>query len=83
MSAASSKEIDAARALDVWREYQRQHDVSDRDGETVGIDPVSGRVWFGESASDIWRQMEHEGMDIPLYYIRVGREYYLRKGSRR
>ena len=42
-----------------------------------------GRIWFGESATDIWEQMEAEGIDTPLYYTRVGSDYYVRKGGHR
>ena len=52
-------------------------------GQTAGIDPISGGVWFGESAADIWRQRQAEGLDSPVYCVRVGYEYYLRKGSHR
>jgi cobalt/nickel transport system permease protein len=76
-------EADTRRALDIWDEYQRRHDVSSRKGQTVGIDPASGRVWFGESAKDIWAQMDSQGISAPLFYLRVGCDYYLRKGRRR
>jgi hypothetical protein len=72
-----------ARAKEIWAEYQKQHDVSDRLGKTVGIDPVSGRVWFGESMKDIWQQKKTLGDDAPCYYVRVGKTYYTRKGGRR
>jgi hypothetical protein len=71
---------DTERAQQVWAAYQRQHDISDRIGQTVGIDPVSGRIWFGASAKDIVAQMDAEGIVIPLYFVRVGTDYYLRKG---
>ena len=71
------------RAEQVWAEYQKTHDVSDRTGQAVGIDPVSGRVWFGESALDISRQLDAEGLKVPLYVVRVGQDYYCRKGGRR
>jgi hypothetical protein len=76
-------QADTNRALETWRRYQRQNDVSGWVGQTAGIDPVSGRVWFGESATDIWEQMESEGIEVPLYYVRVGADYYVRKGGRR
>lgn len=77
-------EADTARALEFWEEHQRTHDLSDRLGQVAGIDPVSGRVWFGESAKDIVRQMEDaEGQSTPFYAIRVGRDHYVRKGGRR
>jgi hypothetical protein len=49
----------------------------------VGIDPASGRVWIGEAATDIWKQQEAEGIDVPLYYVRIGSDYYVRKGGRK
>ena len=71
------------RALQLWAEYQQQNDLTARLGQTAGIDPVSGRVWFGKSAKDIWLQQDAEGIDAPCYYVRVGKDYYLRKGGRR
>ena len=50
---------------------------------TAGIDPVSGQIWFGASAKDIVAQMEAEGIVTPLYFVRVGTDYYLRKGRYR
>jgi hypothetical protein len=66
----------------VWAEYQKHHDVSAHIAETAGIDPVSGRIWFGESATDIRRQMDAEGLETPLLCLRVGSDYYVRKGGR-
>ncbi len=83
MATSTWTDADTGRALHFWSEYQKHHDVSGLKGQTAGIDPVSGRVWFGESANDIWQKMESEGIDIPLYYIRVGLDYYVRKGGHR
>jgi len=83
MSGSSSAVVDTARAREIWAEYQRQHDVSDRMGQAVGIDPVSGRIWFGRKALDIARQMRAEGIDRPFYCVRVGSDVYGRKGGRR
>jgi hypothetical protein len=63
---------------EIRAEYQRQHDVSDRKGQAVGIDPVSGRIWFGRKALGIARQMRAEGIDRPFYCVRVGSDYYKR-----
>ena len=82
MSSLTWTEDDSARARRFWAEYQQQHDVSDRIGQAVGIDPDTGRVWFGESGIDIRRQQEAEGESKPLYVLRVGYDYYLRKGRR-
>ena len=78
-----STDFDSERARQCWSQYQHQHDVSDRMGQTAGIDPVSGRVWFGSSAKDIVAQMEAEGVSTPLYFVRVGFDFYLRKGGYR
>ena len=72
-----------ARAKQIWAEYLKEHDVSERLGQTAAIDPISGRVWFGDSATDIWRQQDAEGTRTPCYIVRVGKDYYLRKGGRR
>jgi hypothetical protein len=83
MSANAWTEADTDRALEVWSEYQSGHDLSNQIGQTAGIDPVTGRIWFGESAADIWRQRQAEGADTPVYCVRVGFDYYIRKGSHR
>jgi hypothetical protein len=76
-------EGDTARAINAWAEYQKTHDVSDRHGQAVGIDPESGRVWFGESAIEVSDNARADGVDRPLYVVRVGYDYYQRKGGRR
>jgi hypothetical protein len=76
-------ERDTERAHQVWAAYQRQHDLSDRISQTAGIDLVSGQIWFGASAKDIVAQMDAEGIVTPLYFVRVGTDYYLRKGRYR
>lgn len=79
----TTTQVDVHRARQIWEEYQGEHDVSDRRGQTVAIDPVSGRIWFGESGVDIYQQMEREGTVVPVYLVRVGADYYVRKGGRR
>jgi len=67
----------------IWADYQREHDVSNHNGQAVGIDPVSRRVWFRESAKDIVRSLDAEGICVPLYFLRIGQDFYARKGGRR
>ena len=74
----TSEEIINAKAI--WAAYQQKHDLSDRKGTTAGIDPNAGKVWFGESALDIVKKREDKGLHSPLYFIRIGYDYYLRKG---
>jgi hypothetical protein len=81
MSPSTWTDADTQRAKEFWAEYQRQHDVSALHGQSVGIDPVSGRVWFGKSATDIYYQKQALGLDSPLYVLRVGYDYYVRKGN--
>ena len=83
MIGPSWTEKDTARALEIWAEYQESHDLGDRTGQTVGIDPVGGRLWFGDGASEAARKRDAEGGNAPLYVLRVGHDYYLRKGGRR
>jgi len=74
---------DTERALRAWEEYRQFHDISACIGQTAGIEPRSGRVWFGESIPDVLRQRDAEGIDAPLFAVRVGYDYYYRKGSAR
>ena len=83
MTTLAWTDAETSKAVGVWAEYQKRHDTSGLVGQTAGIDPSTGRIWFGESAADIWQQMELEGLDKPLYYVRVGSDYYVRKGGRR
>lgn len=86
MSTAEVKRLSDAeitRAQQTWAEYQQRHDVSQWKGQAVGIDPRSGRVWFGESGVEIAHQLQAQGIDTPLYLVRVGYDYYARKGGRR
>jgi len=75
-------DTDTATAKRIWSGYQTTHDVSPEEGRTAGIDPVSGRIWFGDSAVETVRQMRADGIDRPLFFVRVGYDHYLRKGGR-
>jgi hypothetical protein len=83
METTQWEETDSKKAKQIWANYQQQHDLTDRIGQTVGIDPKSGRVWFGESIRDIVSQRDTEGFDSPLFFERVGSQTYFRKGTRR
>lgn len=82
MARAKWDESDSAKAKQIWLDYQGQQDLSARVGQTVGIDPRSGRIWFGSSVREIVSQRAAEGLHSPLYFERVGSEAYLHKGSR-
>lgn len=74
---------DTAKAQAAWAEYQRQHDLSTKHGQAVGIDPRSGRVWFGGHGLDAIGAARADGVTTPLLLLRVGYPYYQRKGGRR
>jgi hypothetical protein len=77
-------DADTDRAIAFWREYQRTHDVSAQTGKTVGIDAANGRVWFGDHARDVAAAARADGADpSSMLAIRVGLDYYQRKGGRR
>jgi hypothetical protein len=83
MTETDWREADTARAREIWAEYQKTHDVSNRKGQVAGVDPRSGRVWFGESLSDIDEQQQAAGDEALLWAVRVGFDYFARKGGHR
>ena len=82
MTDADRSNVDSDNAERLWAEYQRQHDVSEQVGQTVGVDVRSGRLWFGESITDVVAQRDADGIDSLLFFFRIGSETYLRKGAR-
>ena len=82
MPVSNWNDADTALAQQIWDQYQQRHDLSGRKGQTAGINPASGEVWFGESIEDIVIQLDTTGVSTPLYYVRVGFDSYLRKGGR-
>jgi hypothetical protein len=83
MTVSNWTEADSNRAQEIWSEYQQRHDLSDRVGQTAGIDPASGSVWFGDSIQDVIAQRDADGTAVPLFFMRVGSPAYYRKGGRR
>ena len=82
MGSANWTEADSAKAKKIWMQYQKQYDLSDRIGQTVGIDPQSGQLWFGESIRDIVSQRDAKGLKSLLLFERIGSETYISKGCR-
>jgi hypothetical protein len=74
---------DSNRANEIWTEYQQHHDVSEKVGQTAGIDPVGGSIWFGDSIQNVIAQRDAGGSEAPLFFVRVGFPTYYRKGGRR
>ena len=81
MILAEWSDDDSTRAKRIWVEYQQRHDLSGRIGQTAGIDPRTGRIWFGESIRDVVSQRDAEGLDSPLLFERVGSDAYFRQGN--
>ena len=68
MAVSNWTENDSAAAKQLWSAYQNEHDLSDRIGQTVGIDPKTARIWFGESIADVVAQRDADGIDSPLRF---------------
>ena len=83
MKRSNWTESDSVKARQIWAKYQQQHNLSNRIGQTAGIDPKSGQIWFGASIQDIVLKRDVEGLNSPLFFERVGSETYFRKGGHR
>jgi hypothetical protein len=83
MNVSNWTQADSDRAQRVWSEYEQEHDLSDRDGQTAGIDPATGRIWFGDSIQHVVALRDADGNNAPLYFVRVGSPTYYRKGGHR
>jgi hypothetical protein len=83
MTVSNWTEADSDRARHIWSEYQLHHDLSEKIGQTAGIDPVSGCIRFGESIQDVVAQRDADGSEAPLFFVRVGSTSYYRKGGHR
>ena len=83
MSVSHWTEADSNRAQKIWSEYEQQHDLSQKVGQTAGIDPATSCIRFGESVQDVIAQRDADGSESPLFFIRVGSPTYYRKGGRR
>lgn len=82
MTLSKWTDADSSRAQKIWSSYQQCHDLSDKVGQTVGIDPASGCVWIGDSVQDVIAQRDATGSMGPLFFERVGSSAYYRKGGR-
>jgi len=67
MPQPANEKLASAKAKIAWTEYCRRHDVSQRKGQTAGIEPMSGRVWIGNSIPDVVRQRDEAGVEAPLW----------------
>ena len=83
MTVSNWTESDSEKAQVIWDEYQKDHDLTEQVGQTAGIDPVSGRVWLGDSIEAVVAQRNAAGIDAPLFFERVGSTTYYRKGGHR
>jgi hypothetical protein len=83
MTVSHWTEADSHRAQDIWSQYQQQHDLSGKVGQTAGIDPASGSIWFGDSIQEVIAQRDAHGSEAPLFFVRVGSPTYFRKGGHR
>lgn len=70
------------RGKHAWSEYQREHEVESLRGHVAAVDPESGRVWIGEDSLDAVDKMNADGVDTPVWLVRVGYDYLYVKGRR-
>ena len=82
MSTETWKPEYTERARELWRAYQRQHDLSGLRGQVAAVDPESGRVWIGESATDALDRMNADGVDTPVWFVRMGFDHYVTRGRK-
>jgi hypothetical protein len=83
MAVSTWTDADSKRAREIWSEYQRDHDLEEKTGQTAGIEPVTGRVWLGDSIQDVVTQRDADGCTAPLFFMRIGSGTYYRKGGHR
>lgn len=72
MTVAKWTETDSKSAEKVWLDYQQHHDVSAKVGQTAGIEPVSGCIWFGDSIQDVVAQRDAEGKSTRCFSCESG-----------
>jgi hypothetical protein len=63
----------AERVAAVWADYQRTHDVTPYAECSVGVDPDTGSVFFGQTFVDTEASAAAAGINRPLMFVRVGR----------
>lgn len=83
MSVQHLTQSNSDRARQICKEYQAKHDLSSMRGLTAGIDPVSGRIWFGDSIEEVVAKRKADGSEAALVFARIGYDTYYRKGGRR
>ena len=70
------------RAERIWTDYQRSADLASLHGMVAGVDPDGGRVWIADDVVQVVERMHADGVDTPLWFVRVGYDYLNVKGSR-
>lgn len=78
----TDEQLDHAR--EIWARYQLTHDLTDKQGHIVAIDPTSGRIWMGDDIIKIpERMLAEEGQITLCLYERVGDSALWSKGEQR
>ena len=78
----SLTEADIVEAKRIWEQYQREHDLTGKQGYAAGIDPKTGEVWIDEDIVDLILLRKSQGQASPLFFERVGAEIFYTKGWR-
>ncbi len=70
------------RGQRAWERYQSEHDVAALRGQVAAVDPETGQVWIGKDTLDAVDKMNADGVDTPVWLVRVGFDYLEVKGRR-
>ena len=58
-----------SRAAAIWVQYRNNHDPSDYEGKSVGVDPDTGEVFVATSTRELFDRLENEGRSRPLFFV--------------
>ncbi|OWK38663.1 hypothetical protein [Fimbriiglobus ruber] len=83
MQTETPNELDSAKALAIWNEYQSTHDAQRLRGKAVGIDLETGEIHFGDTKFDIHQRLRADGRTPRLLFLRIGYDYYARVKPRK
>jgi hypothetical protein len=69
-----------AKAQEIWRCYEKAHNLSEQEGKIAAVDPNTGQVWIGDTPREIQHAMRSVGATSPVYLVRIGTDHFIRKG---
>lgn len=70
------------RGQSAWMDYQANHNLESLRGQVAAVDPQSGRVWIGGDSLEAVDKMHADGVDTPVWLVRVGYDHLYVKDRR-